>query len=104
MLNTRGVSSFNDLHTNNTRILARKACILLYFIHGPPVFSILDHGPERSLGRVEALEECSALGDRGDVGQDSGGAAHAGDPLVVIRVACGQYKRVREYLSRYGIR
>ena len=41
MLNTRGDSSFNDYNTNNTRILARKMCILLYFIHGPPVFSIL---------------------------------------------------------------
>ena len=41
MLNTRGVSSFNDWNTNNTRILVRKACILLYVIHGPPVFSIL---------------------------------------------------------------
>ena len=31
-------------HTNNTRILVRKTCILLYFIHGPAVlnFSILD--------------------------------------------------------------
>ena len=36
MLNTRGVSSFDDLNTNNTRVLARKACIVLYFIHGPP--------------------------------------------------------------------
>ena len=45
MLNTKGVSSFNDLITNNTRILARRTCILLYFIHGPPVFSIL--GEER---------------------------------------------------------
>ena len=27
MLNTRGVSSFNDQKTNNTRILARKTCI-----------------------------------------------------------------------------
>ena len=27
-------------NTNNTRILARKTCILLYFTHGPPVFSI----------------------------------------------------------------
>ena len=43
MLNTRGVSSFNDFKKyNNTRILVRKTCILLYFIHGPPVFSILD--------------------------------------------------------------
>ena len=42
MLNTRGVSSFKDINTNNTRILVRKTCILLYFIHAPPVFSILD--------------------------------------------------------------
>ena len=28
-------------NTNNTRILVRKMCILLYFIHAPPVFSIL---------------------------------------------------------------
>ena len=29
-------------YTNNTRMLVRKACIVLYFIHGPPlVFSIL---------------------------------------------------------------
>ena len=43
MLNTRGVSSFNDYNstTNNTRILVRKTCFLLYFIHGPLVFSIL---------------------------------------------------------------
>ena len=42
MLNTRGVSSLNDYNTNNTLcILARKTCILLYFIHGHPVFSIL---------------------------------------------------------------
>ena len=27
MLNTRGVSSFNDYNTNNTRILPRKTCI-----------------------------------------------------------------------------
>ena len=45
MLNTRGVSSFNDYSTNNTRILVRRTCILLYFDHGPPVFSILaEHG------------------------------------------------------------
>ena len=41
MLNTRGVSSFNDFNTNNTRILRRKTCTLLYFIHAPLVFSIL---------------------------------------------------------------
>ena len=37
MLNTRGVSSFNDQNTNNsnTRILVRKACIVLYVIRGP---------------------------------------------------------------------
>ena len=28
-------------NTNNARILARKTCILLYYIHGPPVFRIL---------------------------------------------------------------
>ena len=30
-----GVSVFNDLNINNTRILARKTCIVLYLIHGP---------------------------------------------------------------------
>ena len=52
MLNTRGVSSFNALNTNNTRILARKTGILLYFINGPPVFSILGAGvlPQQGLG------------------------------------------------------
>ena len=29
MLNTRGVSSLNDLNANHARILARKTCILL---------------------------------------------------------------------------
>ena len=63
MPNTRGVSSFNDLNTNNTRSLVRKMCILLYCIHGPPVFSILgvdDHLvhverrlPPRGIGREE---------------------------------------------------
>ena len=48
----RGVSSFNDLkNTNNTRILVRKACILLYFIHGPTVF--------RFLGRGRGARPCS---------------------------------------------
>ena len=40
---------------NNTRILARKACILLYFINGPPVFSIL--GAERAEFRRQQAEE-----------------------------------------------
>ena len=44
MRNTRGVSSFNDLNTDNTRILECIYCILLYFIHGTPVFSILGDG------------------------------------------------------------
>ena len=35
MLNTRGVSFFNDLNTNHARILARKTCMLLYCIHRP---------------------------------------------------------------------
>ena len=39
----KGVSSLNDYSTNNTRVLVRKTCILLYFIHGSPVFSILGH-------------------------------------------------------------
>ena len=45
-----GVSSFNGFKniTMNTRIvLVRNACISLYFIHGPPVFSIL--GEQQSL-------------------------------------------------------
>ena len=41
MLSTRGVSSFNDENTNNTRIVVCIYCILLYLIDGPPVFSIL---------------------------------------------------------------
>ena len=32
-------------NTNNTRLLARKTCIILYFIHGPSVFSILGKLP-----------------------------------------------------------
>ena len=35
MRNTSGVSSFTDSNTNNTRMLVRKTCIVLYFIHGP---------------------------------------------------------------------
>ena len=31
-------------NTNKTRILVRETCILLYVIHGPPVFSILVDG------------------------------------------------------------
>ena len=34
-----------NTNNNNTRILLHKTCILLYFIHGPPVFSILGSGP-----------------------------------------------------------
>ena len=29
------------MNTKNTRSLVRKTCILLYFVHGPPVFRIL---------------------------------------------------------------
>ena len=38
-------SSFNDLNTNNTRILLHQTCILLYFMHASPVFSILGGPP-----------------------------------------------------------
>ena len=50
MLHTRGVPSFNDSNTNNARILVHVKRVL-YFIHGPPVFSILGHRLER-LGLV----------------------------------------------------
>ena len=49
MLNTRGVSSLNDSHTNNTRMSVRKTCIVLYFIHGTPVLRILERCVSRSL-------------------------------------------------------
>ena len=84
MLSTRGGSRFLMILeiTNNTRILVRTTCIVLYFIHGPPVFSILG-------------------GDDGLPRYDHGGAGRAAPGK------CGtpaQYKRVPEYLSRYGIR
>ena len=50
MLNTRGSRLLMIFkNTNNTRILVRKTCILLYFIHEPPVFSII--GRRAAAGR-----------------------------------------------------
>ena len=81
MLNTRGASSLNDLNTNDTRILARKACILLYFIHGPPVFSILGlhaHVREQAVGFDQGVNhrgpvptETAVLNIRGAGGSES---------------------------------
>ena len=39
-------------NTKNTRILARNTCILLYLIHGPPVFSILARRACADVGAV----------------------------------------------------
>ena len=77
MLNTRGVSSFNDLNTKFTRILVHKTCILFYFMHGPPVFSILAPGrhveSRRCLSHRRPAGACRVrVNCRGDVPMRSG--------------------------------
>ena len=84
ILNTRGVSSRFYMilkHTNHARILVRKTCVLLleplYFIHGPPVLSILGvrqeaQGQGRADGRRLLARAGEAEAPRGH-GRDAGG-------------------------------
>ena len=79
-------------NTNNTLcILGRKTCILLYLIHAPPVFSILDSFRLRRVGFhlppanhaillpvAVVLVEAVRVVDHGDV-------AHLGDEALTTR-------------------
>ena len=67
-------------NTNNTRILVRETCILLYCVHGPPVFSILG---------VQVLTKAGAyvrtLGTTGEAGTGDQQFDHpAGEPSLLF--------------------
>ena len=66
------------IYTNNTHTLVCKPCIVLYFIQGPPVFSILDaREDERVVTLLEQLRHgAEAVAPRGEHAQRVGAELH----------------------------